>query len=253
MPTLTKPEHAIAPVEPQDDAAAAGSVWCLGIDVGTTEITAVLLEVQTGQTYPIVWHEVETPDQPPLDSLPVIGYLAARQLQHLPEAPIALGYQALEAELMAVRQPDAPGLLLSNFKPYLMAGTPYLSENQQWEPTLQWSDQQSLSLQWLQEVLVTLLQTLQGKTLGLTSTAPTMTQATFDAAIASVTSVIVGCPTGWSDTYCFNVREALLAAGLVARAEQIYFLEEAIAALLATLSQANVITEPNQRCPLYYH
>ncbi|PSB27899.1 hypothetical protein [Stenomitos frigidus] len=237
---LTEQAHAIAAVEPPNDASAAvaaETVWYLGIDVGTTEITAVLLDAQTGQTYPIVWQEVETPDQTPLSSLPAIGYLAARQLQHLPEAPIALGYQALEAEVTAARQPEALGLLLNNFKPYLKAATPYLSEQQHWEPTLQWSDQQALSLQWLQEVLVTLLQTLQGKTLGLTSTAPTMAQEVFQAAIARLTGIIIGCPTGWSDTYCFNLREAVLATGLVTRAEQIYCLEEAIAALLATLPQ----------------
>ena len=238
-PNLTEPENAsTAAAKPLDetDAATADVVWCLGIDVGTTEITAVLLDIHTGQNYPIVWQAVETPDQAPLSSLPAIGYLAARQLQHLPEAPIALGYQALESDIMAAREPES-GLLLNHFKPYLRAGTPCLSEHQDWEPTLQWSDQQSLSLQWSQEVLVTLLQTLQGKTLGLTSTAPAMTPDAYATAIARLTSIVVGCPTGWSDTYCFNLREAVLAAGLVARADQVYFLEEAIAALLALLPQ----------------
>ena len=236
-PAPTELKKAIAPAEPPDAfAGSAEAVWCLGIDLGTTEITAVLLETQTGQTYPLVWQEVEAPDQLPLSSLPAIAYLSDRQLQHFPEAPIALGYQALEAELAATRQPAAVGLLLNNFKPYLKAGKPYLSEQQQWEPTLQWTDQTPLSLQWLQQALITLLQTLQEETLGLTCTAPAMTHPAFQTAIARVTSIIIGCPTGWSDTYCFNLREAVLSAGLVTRAEQIYFLEEAIAALLATLS-----------------
>jgi molecular chaperone DnaK (HSP70) len=233
-------ENAIAAIDPPEaDAAAAVATWCLGIDVGTTEITAVLLQVQTGQTYPIVWQEVEAPDQPALAGLPAIVYLSAQQFKHLPEVPNALGYQALESALTAANQPDT-GLLLSNFKPYLKAGTPYLSEQQHWEPVLQWSDQQPLSLQWLQQALVALLQTLKGRTLGLISTAPAMTQEAFQAAIEHITSVIIGCPTGWSDTYCFNLREAVLATGLVDRAEQIYFLEEAIAALLATLPQPAV-------------
>lgn len=238
-PSPAELENAIAPVEPPDTSAAA-STWCLGIDVGTTEITAVLLQAQTGQTYPIVWQEVEAPDQSTLSSLPAIAYLSAQQFKHLPEVPNALGYQALESALIAERQPDVSGLLLSSFKPYLKAGTPYLSEQQHWEPVLQWSDQQTLSLQWLQQALVALLQTLQGKTLGLTSTASAMTQEAFQAAIEGITSIVIGCPTGWSDTYCFNLREAVLATGLVDRAEQIYFLEEAIAALLATLPQPAV-------------
>ena len=239
----------IAPVEPPSDAttasgAATGAAWHLGIDIGTTEITAVLLEAQTGQSYPLVWQEVNTPDQP-LSSLPAIAYLSAQQLKHLPEVPSRLGYQALESELASARQPDAPGLLLSHFKPYLKAGTPCLSEQQHWEPILQWTDQQPLSLQWLQQALVALLQTLQGTTLGLTSTAPGMAPDAFQAAIAHITSVIVGCPTGWSDTYCFNLREAVLSTGLVTHAEQIYFLEEAIAALLAKLPQQSISESPS--------
>jgi hypothetical protein len=230
-----------ATVKPPIDhnTADSDSIWCLGIDVGTTEIAAALLNVQTGQTYPIVWQETESPDQPPLTGLPAIAYLSTQQLQHTPEAPTALGYQALESEFIAAEQPEAmAGLLLSNFKPYLKAGVPYLKERtQQWEPTLQWSDQQGLALRWCQQALVALLGTLQGNVSGLASTAPSLSVEAFQAAIACVNSIVIGCATGWSDTYCFNLREAVLATGLVDRADQIYFVEEAIAALLATLPQ----------------
>jgi len=233
------PESAIVAVEPPSSSSTADSAWCLGLDVGTTEIAAALLNAHTGQIYSIVWQETETPDQPPLSGLPAIAYLSAQQLQHTPEPPTALGYQALESEFIAVEQPKAPiGLLLSNFKPYFKAGVLYLQEQtQQWEPTLQWSDQQELALRWFQQALVALLGTLQGKVAGLASTTPTLSLEAFQAAIAHIHSLVIGCPTGWSDTYCFNLREALLATGLVARAEQIYFVEEAIAALLATSPQ----------------
>ncbi|MBD2038114.1 hypothetical protein H6F76_24485 [Leptolyngbya sp. FACHB-321] len=214
------------------------ALWCLGIDVGTTALSAVLLHYQTGQTYPLVWQETETSEQP-LASLPAIAYLSASQLQQAPEAPDALGYQALELALSTPSQAEMPsGLLLSNIKPYLNAATPYVNEpTQTWEPVLQWSDQQTLALRWYHQALVALLETLQGKTAGLRVIAPTLTVETFQAALANLSSVVVGCLTGWSDTYCFNVREAVLTAGLVERAEQIYFIEDAIAALLATLPQ----------------
>lgn len=225
-----------APPPSPIDALDTDAVWSLGIDIGTTTLSAVLLHQQTRQTYPLVWQE-ETAGEP-LASLPAIAYLSAAQLQQTPKAPVALGYEALESELGATRQAEAPpGLLLSNFKPSLNAGLPYVSEHQAWEPVLQWSDQQPLALGWLQQALVALLGTLQGKTVGLTVTAPGLAVATLKAAIANLSSVIIGCPTGWSDTYCFNLREAVLATGLVDRAEQVYCLEEAIAALLATLHQ----------------
>ncbi|XHX76532.1 MAG: hypothetical protein RBJ76_19130 [Stenomitos frigidus ULC029] len=227
----TAPPHAVT-LEPD-------TLWYLGINVGTTTLSAALLHHQTGQTHPLVWQETETAGEPPLTSLPAIAYLSAPQLQRPPEPPTALGYQALELELSATRQAEMPsGLLLSSIKPYLNAATPFVSEpTQTWEPVLQWSDHQTLALRWCHQSLVALLETLQDKTAGLTVTAPTLTVALLQAAIANLSGVVIGCPTGWSDTYCFNLREAVLATGLVDRAEQIYFVEEAIAALLATLPQ----------------
>ncbi len=251
-PELTHDRPEVPAVEPPIAATALlpGTLWCLGIDVGTTAISAVLLHYQTGQTYPLVWQETDTAHEQPLASLPAIAYLSASQLQQAPEAPDALGYQALEA--LSTRQAEMPsGLLLSNIKPYLNAGTPYLNEQTQtWEPVLQWSDQQPLALRWHHQALVALLEILQGKTAGLTVIAPTLTVETLQAAIANLSSIVIGCPTGWSDTYCFNVREAVLAAGLVDRAEQIYFIEDAIAALLAALPQPISPERPLNGFPL---
>ncbi|XGV97214.1 MAG: hypothetical protein ACAF41_31385 [Leptolyngbya sp. BL-A-14] len=239
----TEPENQLAALPPDDASTVDGdSLWCLGIDIGTTEITAALLQVQAERTYPIVWKELETPEQLPLTALPAIAYLSARQLQHAPETPSSFGYQALESDFVAAEQPMAQnGLLLSNFKPYLKVGIPYLqAQTNQWEPTLQWSDQQPLALRWFQQALIGLLETLQGSAFGLTSTAPDLSPETFQVAIAHLSSIVIGCPAGWSDTYRFNLREAVLATGLVTRAEQIYFLEESIAALLGTFSRPGV-------------
>lgn len=54
--------------------------------------------------------------------------------------------------------------------------------------------------------------------------------------MSQLTGVVVNQPTGWSEAYCFNVREAILATGLVDRPDQIVFLEDPIAALLTHLA-----------------
>ena len=236
-PTDSTVDSAVTTLPPSlGDNVGEDAVWCLGIDVGTTTLSATLVDYQTGRTYPLVWQETEA-DGERLSNLPAIAYFSARQLQHAPEIPVALGYQALESALSATRQADTAGLLVNNIKPYLNVAVPYFTAHQVWEPMLQWSDQRSLALQWLQQAMVALLETLQGKATGLTIAAPTLAVATVHAAIANLSSVVIGYPTGWSDTYCFNLREAVLAAGLVDCAEQIYFLEESIATLLATLHQ----------------
>ncbi len=211
--------------------------WCLGIDVGTTEITAALFNQETQQHYPIVWQESD-PDPNParLSGLPAIAYLSAQQLERSPEAPATLSYRALESELMASGQPGAAptGLLLSHFKPYLNAAIAYQDEQtQDWHPVLQWSDQQPLALRWVQTALVALLSALQGKhESGLIATIAGTSATDRDLALKQLTSIVISCPIGWSDTYCFNLREAVLATGLVTRPDQIYFVEDAIAALL---------------------
>ena len=55
------------------------------------------------------------------------------------------------------------------------------------------------------------------------------------AALTQLEGVILGYPANWPDTYNFNLREAVLTAKLVARPEQIFFIEDAIAAVLSGL------------------
>ena len=50
---------------------------------------------------------------------------------------------------------------------------------------------------------------------------------------------MLGLPSNWSDTYSLNIREAVLGAGLVESSSQIFFVEEAIAALLSGLPDPN--------------
>ena len=65
-------------------------------------------------------------------------------------------------------------------------------------------------------------------TVGLEETA-------LQAAMNRLKGIIVGYPTNWPDTYSLNIREAVLAVGLVTDPNQIFFIEDAIATVLSGL------------------
>ncbi|NET39888.1 MAG: hypothetical protein F6K19_49370, partial [Cyanothece sp. SIO1E1] len=131
-------------------------------------------------------------------------------------------------------QHGGKALLLQHFKPYLKVGLPYYSPpTQTWEPALQWSDHQQVTLSYLQQGLQALMRTFQAdeqiwQAVGLDSDI-------LQAALTQLAGVIVSYPVNWPDTYSFNVREAILAAQLVTEPGQIFFIEDTIAALLPEL------------------
>ncbi|OLP17784.1 hypothetical protein BST81_11975 [Leptolyngbya sp. 'hensonii'] len=145
--------------------------------------------------------------------------------------------------------------MLQNFKPYLKVGIPSISiQKPNWEPMIQWTEQQEISLIAIQQALQLLLTTLTvgsaegrqmdetvGEQVGygtLACAATGIDPSTFSAAIDQLAGVIIGYPVNWPDTYSFNVREAVLGAGLVPSPDLIFFIEEPIAALLSGLRQA---------------
>lgn len=254
------PEEVVPESEPEDvasddDLSAAGSAtadnfppealeteeperrWYLGMDFGSVGISAVLLDRETAQTYLIQW-QGSSPDgrAAPLLRLPAIAYLAAEQLSEAPATPLAVGELALKARTVLADHPDQ-GLLLSNLRQLLHVTVPYIPDSRQtWEPVIQWSDQHPISLEWVRQSAIALLATLKGN-----SSEPSLclveglSPHELELAIANLAGVVIGCPTGWSDAYQFNLREAVLEAGLVERAAQVFFIEDAIAALLSEL------------------
>jgi hypothetical protein len=149
------------------------------------------------------------------------------------------------------------GIFIQNFKPYLKVGIPYYSvSGKNWEPMLQWSLDQPISLCWIGRSLKALLATLtplQGEESPLSSSeqAPSylvgaagLKPSTLNAAMSRLSGAIVGCPAQWGDTYRFNIREALLEAKLVGHPEQIFFLEDAIATVLAGIEGATLPEVP---------
>ncbi len=202
--------------------------------MGAVELSAVLCDRETAQLYPIYWQRGEGTQR--LSRLPAIAYFAAEQLMDLPNAPTAVGDRALKLGMAAIRQTDsaATGLLLGNFQPYLNLVIPYVSgQTQTWEPVLQWSDQQALPLEALRQAIASLLTLLQEHSPQATCLVEGLDATAFQAALADLGGVVIGYPAGYADAYCFNVREAILATGLVRQPEQIFCIEEAVATLLA--------------------
>ena len=276
--------------------------WYLGLDVGTTGISAVLLNRTTCEQHPVYWLEIKFPAatadgvQAPIGTpektfrLPAAGYLpvstetssaqqsaATASFGDRPSSPdpqvlggltpIRIAPLAADAAFH-LRQATYPSrLLVRDFKPYLRLGIPYYSlPRSQWEPVIQWSDLYAVPLSVFHQALRALLATLTSplpndpaaQTSVLTCGAVGLDDGEFQRAMQQLAGVIVSYPANWSDTYSFNLREAILAARLVAHPEQIFFVAETVATLLSGMQSANgqPITLPyslSQRLDLHNH
>lgn len=210
------------------------SVWYLGLDLGTTGISAALLNRSTIELYPVYWSA---------ENLSVTS--SSTQSQRLP-AEVYLPAEAItETEQIPVIAPVAvqPHHLFSaQLKPYLQICLPY-KEQGQWTPVLQLNELSTVPLVWVVRSLAKLLLTLKSDrsstTLGLTAAAIGLDQKTFHTIINNIAGVICTCPSNWSEQYRFNVREAILTSMLVQHPQQVFFVEEAIASLLPELDGAN--------------
>lgn len=263
----------------QSEVDTNNVIWYLGIDFGTTSLSAVLLNQSTGQRYPIYWLEEEarenkaggaggagggvftniSPKNSSSDSsaspspsrpgevifrLPTVTYsglAASKRFVDVPGAPLPIVVGSLASNLAKKQH----GIVLENFKPFLNIALPYYSsKRQEWEPSLELPSQQYVSLYWVRRALQALLATLIPKKalsnpvirVGAVGLEP----KTLEHALGQLEGVVLGTPVGWGDTYCFNLREAVLQAKLVKYPEQVFFLEDAIASILASLPTTNV-------------
>ncbi|GAB4149023.1 MAG: hypothetical protein Fur0046_27590 [Cyanobacteria bacterium J069] len=247
--------------------------WYLGLDLGTTGISAVLLSYPAAVVHPIYWLELpaaaDRGQQPARKTfrLPTSVQLNADSETANGAAPIAIAPLSSPAAQTRPQQPHR--LVLQHLKPYLRAGVPhYSTATLQWEPVAQWSDRQTLPLSLFQQALRTLLVSLvlppaDYATDNAANTTPLLTcgavdleESQFQAVLRQLAGVIVSYPSNWSDTYSFNLREAILSARLVGRPDQIFLLEEAIATLLSGLSPADdrplrLLPTPAQPADLY--
>lgn len=246
---LAVPADAAPPPVAVSDAGSRA--WCLGIDIGTTGISAVLLDRLTCELFPIYWSE-----QQPGGAIEKSFRLPTTvQLSGDGSAlPIGLAIDSAASRQQAT-------VMLHDFKPYLKVAVPHYSpQTSIWEPILQWSDQHSLALSTLHQALQTLLATLSAQRWHSIDAADAaqllscricgavgMNAQRFQRVLQHLNQVIVGYPANWSDTYTLNLREAILGARLVAHPDQICFIEDAIAAVLSGLrsSDDRAVVLPN--------
>ncbi len=241
------------PLDNTELSKTLDSVWYLGVDLGTTGISAALLNRSTVEIYPLYW-SAENP--PAADSIKHSFRLPAEV--YLPNASVTPGeteskedldktIPAAVAEEHASKQQSAsaPGQnhFSAQLKPYLQVALPYKDEQHKWEPVLQLNEVSTVPLVWVVRSLSKLLLTLKSDsgstTLNLTAGAVGLSQHTFYGIIDNLAGVICTCPSNWSEQYRFNVREALLTSKLVRHPQQVFFIEEAIASLLSELDGAN--------------
>ncbi|MEH1853524.1 MAG: hypothetical protein V7L11_18065 [Nostoc sp.] len=251
--SINNPEVAPNVIEP---------VWYLGIDLGTTGISATLLNRSTFVVHPIYWSAENPPGTSSFQQsfrLPTEVYLPTASIPHGENESSETHEQTAPAAVAQDKVPDRSpatpatprstadstinNLYSAQLKPYLQVAIPYKSERQKWEPVLQLNEFSAGPLIWIVRSLSKLLLTLKSEK---TSTTPSLMAAAvgiseqnFPQIINNIAGVICTCPSSWSEQYRFNVREALLTSKLIQHPQQVFFVEEAIASLLPELDAAN--------------
>ncbi|QLE41036.1 hypothetical protein FD723_11625 [Nostoc sp. C052] len=251
--SINNPEVAPNVIEP---------VWYLGIDLGTTGISATLLNRSTFVVHPIYWSAENPPGTSSFQQsfrLPTEVYLPTASIPHGENESTETHEQTTPAAVAQDKVPDRSpttpatprstadstinNLYSAQLKPYLQVAIPYKSEKQKWEPVLQLNEFSAGPLIWIVRSLSKLLLTLKSEK---TSTTPSLMAAAvgiseqnFPQIINNIAGVICTCPSSWSEQYRFNVREALLTSKLIQHPQQVFFVEEAIASLLPELDAAN--------------
>ncbi len=225
-----------------------GSVWYLGIDLGTTGISAALLNRSTNVVYPLYWSaekQSAATSLKPSFRLPAEVYLPAASLSASemsnPEALHSRAPVAVASESQPETQTNS--VYSAQLKPYLQIAIAYKNEQEKWEPVLQLNEFSAGPLIWVVRSLSKLFLTLKcdrtSTTPGLTAAAVGIDEQSFQTIINNIAGVICTCPSNWSEQYRFNVREALLTSKIVQHPQQVFFVEEAIASLLSELDGAN--------------
>ncbi|MBR8838447.1 MAG: hypothetical protein DSM106950_31730 [Stigonema ocellatum SAG 48.90 = DSM 106950] len=228
------------------------SVWYLGIDLGTTGISAALLNRSTTEIYPLYWSAQNQPQAAIKRSfrLPAEVYVPTASVTYSETESKEVIEQTIPAAVGEELVPDnlatsagTQNLFSAQLKPYLQVAIPYKSERQKWEPVLQLNEFSTVPLVWivrsLSKLLLTLKSDAHSTTIDLTAGAVGQSQQTLRSIINNLAGVICTCPSNWSEQYRFNVREALLISKLVQHPQQVFFVEEAIASLLSELDGAN--------------
>ncbi len=211
------------------------SSWYLGIDLGTTGLSASLLNRATKRVYPLYWKPEQKQDLSPI-------------LFRLP------------CVVEPLNSSESSGVALKDFKPYLSWAVPYVSVTQDNAsevsqvavPQLQLSQFQTVDLSQCQQALEALLSTLSPQLHSrqnsvvlpqlYTCEALGLDLETLNSALEELAGVIIGCSSHQNEAYRYNLRCALLNTKLVKHPEQILIVEDAIATLLDQVSRCQLAT-----------
>jgi hypothetical protein len=238
--------------------------WYLGIDFGTQGLSAAILNRSNGRVYPIYWQQLAENLTFKLASKVELSrekdrgnnYVLFREFKHF--LKVGIPYVKVEVTRQKPEEKQTESFLLaSNFS---VLTSP--------EPMVQWCQDSQVSLGGIKQGLVALLATLKNtnyhreegrsdasqfsetpevrKEMGsdekleivsLTGNyicrAEGLELTEFLSAIEDLKGVILGCPASWSEAYRFNLREAVLEAGLVGNIEKVFIVEDAIATLFS--------------------
>lgn len=249
-------DHDPAPNSPPSPPSAQTrpSGWFLGLDLAAQGLGVVLLHRPTQTPYPLSWIAPQGAAQAGqancYDRLPVTVYFGLESHASQPTLPPHIRIGTPPQDWGSNTAPAGPVLRVDAAHQGLDLGLPYYEVNtQSWEPVLQVLDPNTpaqthpapvtLPLVWVRKALDALLQCLnpQREHWGWQREAIGLDAAALDQALGQLDGIGVTLPHVASEAYAFNVREAILGAGLVQQADQVYFLETAIAALLPTLHQ----------------
>ena len=263
--------------------------WYLGIDVGSTGLSAVLLNQKQQCLYPISWAYLTRPPsersaspstlpptQPstPWFRLPttILLYFAGQNRPSILSPKWGLFEKMEEMEGVQTDGDGVQQIQLRSSKDYLNITIPhYAPQSGRWEPeilhggqSLTLNQSYSLPLSGFYQALQILLSTLS-PSLSSTFTPPHfvikgrggaspshdppsimiesrvwgLAKEHAQAALKTLKGVVVGYPIGWTAAYRFNVREAVLGARLVSRADQVVMVGDGLATLLSRLPSAD--------------
>ncbi|MEM9001923.1 MAG: hypothetical protein AAGE59_00205 [Cyanobacteria bacterium P01_F01_bin.86] len=230
-PAAEEPELPPSATAPRDE-------WFLGLDFGTGGLSAVLMNRLNGAAHPLYWsHGDANISGDNTFRIPAVAALRVHTGSENPSSELrAVGISAL---IEAAENPDLQ--LINTLKPLLKVGIPHQTElSDSWEPVIQWSEVQSLPLQRLVAAVQALLSLVRPFAVTpLEIGAVGLGANQLHQVLDDLQGIIVGHPSSWPDNYCINLREAVLAARLVDNPNQIFFVEEAIAAILSGLPDPN--------------
>jgi len=203
--------------------------WILGLDFGSNAIRASLFNSNTGKVYQLSFDDGE--------EIPCKVAWSAHQNA---DDPVTMDIRVLTKRAKSlggsskatIEEGEIP---IYQFKHFLKIGLPYRGVSA-WQPIMQWSSKQQLSLRWLIAALKSLLEQIQTR-----AQHPQLPD--LGLILLKLSGVVFGYPCNWSDTYILNVREAILKAGLVNQSEQVMAVEQAIAPALSLIHNQQITSE----------